>query len=197
MGARRPPDVLAAGRWELRRLRARDAPAVDAAVTASLEHLRPWMPWVADEPLPPDRRRALAGGWEAAFDAGEEFVYGAFDGPVLVGMLGLHRRLGPAGLEIGYWVHVDHLRLGIATAGAAALTTAAFGLEGIEVVEIHHDRANTVSGRVPARLGFTDGGEMAADRRAPAATGVHRVWRMARRDWPGTSPWAPWRHADA
>ena len=29
------------------------------AVTESIEHLRPWMPWIADEPVTVEQRRAL------------------------------------------------------------------------------------------------------------------------------------------
>jgi len=57
------------------------------------------------------------------------------------------------GLEIGYWVHAAHTRRGHASAAAAALTTVAFTLPGIEIVEIHHDRANLASEGVPRKLG--------------------------------------------
>jgi hypothetical protein len=35
-----------------------DAPALAAAIAASLPELRPWMPWAADEPQPVDVRAA-------------------------------------------------------------------------------------------------------------------------------------------
>ena len=70
-------------------------------------------------------------------------------------------------LEIGYWVAVDQVRQGFATLAAAGLTDAGFGLPGIERVEIHHDRANDVSGRVPSRLGFTRLREDAVEPTAP------------------------------
>jgi hypothetical protein len=44
---------------------------------------------------------------------------------------------------------------GLATAAAAALVGQAFTLEDIDRVEIVHDAANTASGGVPRRLGFT------------------------------------------
>ena len=58
-------------------------------------------------------------------------------------------------LEIGYWVHVDHLQKGYATEMARILTSAAFTVPGIERVEIHHDKANTRSGAIP-RLSASD-----------------------------------------
>lgn len=45
-------------------------------------------------------------------------------------------RIGPGGLETGYWVHQAHTRRGLATAAAAALTDAALALPGIDRVEI-------------------------------------------------------------
>jgi hypothetical protein len=46
-----------------------------------------------------------------------------------------------------------------ATDAVAALTGAAFGLPGIDRVEIYHDAANVASGRIPAQLGYARLGE--------------------------------------
>ena len=67
-------------------------------------------------------------------------------------------RIGPGGLEIGYWVHRAYTRRGLATAASAALVEQAFGLPGVDRVEIIHDELNVVSGRVPRKLGFTEVG---------------------------------------
>ncbi len=77
----------------------------------------------------------------------------------LVGSSGLHRRIGPGGLEIGYWIHPRHLRRGLATEVARQLTDRAFADPSVDRVEIHHDRANAASGGVPAKLGFELVGE--------------------------------------
>jgi RimJ/RimL family protein N-acetyltransferase len=50
-------------------------------------------------------------------------------------------------------------------------------------VEIHHDRANTRSRVVPARLGFTFEGERADDVMAPAEESIDCRWVMLRPDW--------------
>ena len=42
---------------ELRHWRAEDAEAQARAIEESLDHLRPWMPWAADEPKPRRRLR--------------------------------------------------------------------------------------------------------------------------------------------
>ena len=43
----RPPEVIEHGPVTLRRFREDDLDAVFAAVTESLDHLRPWLPWAA------------------------------------------------------------------------------------------------------------------------------------------------------
>ncbi len=179
-----PAAVATFGEPVLRTWTAADVPAMADAVTASLEHLRPWMPWVSAEPLSPQERAAIVRGWEVERLAGGDAVYGMFatDGRV-VGGCGLHRRLGPGALEIGYWVSVDCTRRGLATRAAAALTTAAFAHPGVERVEIHHDRANAASRGVPRRLGFTVVSERPEEPRAPGEEGVEVRWRVTRAEW--------------
>ena len=90
-------------------------------------------------------------------------------GDQIVGGCGLHRRVGPGGLEIGYWVHAAWTRRGLATAAVRQLAAEAFADPAIAFVEIHHDPANVASGAVAAVAGFT---RVAA---APRA-----IWRLSR-----------------
>ncbi len=99
------------------------------AVIESIEHLRPWMPWIADEPQTLDQRRALVAGWQSLWDAGDRF-YGMFVGDEAVGGCGLHARIGAGGLEIGYWVRVGRTGRGYATAASRQLTDLAFADPG-------------------------------------------------------------------
>jgi Acetyltransferase (GNAT) domain len=71
----------------------------------------------------------------------------------VVGSCGLMRRIGPGGLEIGYWLHPAYTGRGLATTAVAALMGQAFTLEDIDRVEIVHDAANTASGGVPVGWG--------------------------------------------
>lgn len=156
-----PEDVpVPPGRLAIRAWRAGDGALLGEAIMASLEHLRPWMAWIADEPLTVETREAMIERWCTERLAGGDAVYGIWriDGerPVVAGGCGLHRRAvgRPEVLEIGYWLHVDHTGCGIATEAAAALTDTAFGVPGTVEVVIHHDPANLASGAVPARLGY-------------------------------------------
>lgn len=170
-----------------------DAPALSRAIAASVEHLRPWMAWAADEPHDDLWRRQLIRGWRQEAAAGGDETFGMWLGDQVVGACGLHRRIGPGGLEIGYWVHAAFTRQGLATEAARRLRDDALARPGIDHVEIHHDRANVASGRVAAAAGFTLVGERSRSRDAPAQEGVELQWRVSGRPADGASapPAAP------
>ncbi|MCX5398935.1 GNAT family N-acetyltransferase [Streptomyces sp. NBC_00102] len=174
-----PPDVLHCDRIELRRWHADMIEGLDRAITESREHLRPWMPFAATHD------RAQGEGFlafaEKEWLAGEGYNYAILSDGVVVGSCGLHRRIGPHGLEIGYWLHHAWTGQGLATMAAAALVRAAGELPGIDHVEIHHDEANVASGAVARRLGFTEVARIVAPDRqaAPGETGVDLIWRLA------------------
>ncbi len=151
----RLPETISAPRLTLRRWVPDDALALATAITENVEHLRPWMPWIAVEPQSLPNRVALITQWQSEWERGGDVVIGAFIDGAVVGSTGLHRRRGPGVLEIGYWVHVDHIGNGYATEISDALTSASFTVAGIDRVEIHHDKANTASSKIPRRLGFT------------------------------------------
>jgi ribosomal-protein-serine acetyltransferase len=174
---------LAAKRLAIRPWQANDAPALSVAITESIDHLRPWMSWIATEPRSLADRQSMIARWEKERRAGGDMVFGMFIGAVVVGGCGLHRRLGSDGLEIGYWVHAAHVRRGYAARVAAMLTSVAFSFPEIELVEIHCDRANHASQGVPRRLGFTLVGQHTKPVQAPNETGIDDVWRVTRSDW--------------
>jgi ribosomal-protein-serine acetyltransferase len=173
----------AARRLAIRPWQLGDAAALNVAIGESLEHLRPWMPWIVMEPRSVADRESLIARWENERRAGGDIVFGLFLGTVVVGGCGLHRRLGPSGLEIGYWVHAAHLRRGYAASASATLTSVAFSFPEIELVEIHCDRANHASQGVPRKLGFTLIGQQPQPVQAPKETGMQEVWRTLRSDW--------------
>ena len=179
-----PPPSLHTDPAVLRRFRGGELPALCEAVEASLEHLRPWMPWASADPLEPSLAEFVGRSVEA-FERGEEFLYTIWDERTskLVGVAGLHPRLGPGRIESAYWVRTGWLRRGIASTAAAALTSAAFALASIDEVHIHCDEANTASAGVPARLGFRLAGIVDDDVSAPDETGRRMEWVMTRTAW--------------
>jgi RimJ/RimL family protein N-acetyltransferase len=76
-----------------------DAPLLLGSVTESLDHLRPWLPWVANEPEPLDDKVTRLRGMRASFDLGKDFIYAILDPSEtkVVGGTGLHPRVGPQG----------------------------------------------------------------------------------------------------
>src|SRR5260370_31395524 len=91
-----PPERVDAGAVILRRIRATDAGAVAAAVGASLDHLRPWMPWATPDSA--DRRSQLARVAEAdeMWESGISYIYSVVTAEqgTMVGAHGLHRPCG-------------------------------------------------------------------------------------------------------
>ncbi len=172
------PDGLLLRRW----LPA-DAEILAAAVSESLEHLRPWMPWIAQEPMPPAQRRAWLAERERDWADGGDAHLGVFLDGRPAGGIGLHRRIAPDGLEIGYWIHCAHTRRGLATSAVRLLTEAALSVPGVTHAEIHHDRANIASRGVPRALGYELVAEVPAEVQAPAESGIHCIWRIDRQGW--------------
>jgi ribosomal-protein-serine acetyltransferase len=187
-----PVRDLLAGPLVVRRYRLQDAAALVEAVTASVEHLRPWMPWIALEPQTVEQRRDFISETIAKWEAGSDMTCGMFlaESGELVGGTGLHRRRGPGVLEIGYWTHAGYLGRGYATEASRALTSAALSLDGIKAVEIHHDKANARSRRVPEKLGYELVAETPDEVTASGEAGIDLTWRMPKERWAGTPVWS-------
>jgi ribosomal-protein-serine acetyltransferase len=181
------PKEARSGSMILRCWRVLHAAVLSRLITANVDHLHPWMPWIADEPLTVAERRDLIRGWAANRLSGGDAVYGVFVDGEAVGGCGLHRRIGPSGLEIGYWISAHQARRGFATNAARILTDTAFAVSGVHTVEVHHDQANVASAAIPRRLGFELVAERPDDIEAPGEVGVDCIWRMARSTWLGVN----------
>ena len=161
-----------------------------SAIEISFTELQGWMPWATHMPSAAVELQVLASG-AMAFDADREWQYSVHEtgSGALVGGAGLHRRVGPSALEVGYWTRSDRTGRGYATAAAHALTQAAFAyVSGIDTVEIHTDAANVASAAIPAKLGFT---LARADPRSPetrGGTGTFLIWELERADDPVRMP---------
>src|SRR5690348_9299346 len=177
-GQARPDELIEHGPVTLRRYREDDADAVYAAVTESLDHLRPWMPWAAGYTR--QSAEEYLDGSIRSWEDGTEYNYAILAEGTLAGSVGLMARIGPGGLEIGYWVHRAYTRRGLATAATAALVEQAFRLPGVDRVEIVHDELNVASAAIPRKLGFTEVGRRPLDLPPPQGTGIGVVWSQTR-----------------
>src|SRR5689334_17807174 len=100
-----PPERIALDEHLLLRLAAdEDTELIAATVAESLEHLRPWMSWALPEAATLDAQRQRARERRAQAESGSEFTYLLLEGAELHGLCGLHRRVGPDAIEIGYWL---------------------------------------------------------------------------------------------
>jgi RimJ/RimL family protein N-acetyltransferase len=149
----------------------RDAEPLKAAIDSSLEHLQAWMPWAYGEPQTVEQKLELVRSFRSSFDSGESFTYGLFsaDESEVLGGSGLMPRVGPGGLEIGYWIRASATRRGIATEAVAAQTRAGFEVCQADRIEIRIDPANAASLGVPRKLGFPE--EATLRRRLPSRDG--------------------------
>lgn len=169
-----------------------DASLLAAAITASLDHLRPWMPWAHAEPEPLDDKVQRLRRFRAAFDTDQDYVYGILtpDEAEVIGGTGLHPRVGEGAREIGYWISARHVGQGYATEAAAALTRVGFEVSGVERMEIRCDPRNAQSASIPRKLGYTlDATLRARQRGADGEPRDSMVWSMLRAEY-ATSPCA-------
>jgi RimJ/RimL family protein N-acetyltransferase len=176
-----------------------DALMLQHAINASLEHLRPWMPWAREEPKGLESKVALIRLFRGQFDLGQDYVFGIFlkgasgvpgaasmtrasEPTELIGSTGLHTRLGKDAREIGYWINARHIGQGYATEAVSALMKVGFEIEGLNRIEIHCAPANLRSQRVPEKLGY----RLEATLKKEAAQEV-MIWTMTRKDYEGAA----------
>ena len=141
----------------LRGWRESDAPALSQVILENFEHLHPWMPWAGDhEQQSVEAKLKFIRTSRGEFLKGKTLGFAIFgaDERGLLGSVGLHARIGSGAREIGYWIARDHLRRGLATEAAGALTRLAFEQFRVRLVEIHCDPTNEPSSGVARRLGF-------------------------------------------
>ncbi|MFC9898017.1 GNAT family N-acetyltransferase [Nocardia sp. NPDC127579] len=172
-----PPQRIVLADLLIRRWQPEDLMARFQAITASYEHLHPWMHWLAT-PITVEQQRARSETCAASWPtADRSFDYGIFAGDgTLLGATSVHDCLGPGGLEIGYWCHVAHAGRGVVTRSVGALTRIALELADIDRVEIHCDEANHRSAAVARRLGYHLDRVEPREKRAPAESGRGMYW---------------------
>jgi RimJ/RimL family protein N-acetyltransferase len=163
-----------------------DAPELRAALDASDQHLRPWIPFMKEEPRSFEQTVEWLKMHRSNFDSNVMHRYGVFEkeGGRLVGENMLLGRVGPGGLEVGYWTHVDAGGRGYATEASSAMIRVAFEISGVKRVEIHCAPGNAPSAAIPAKLGFIH--EATLKDRAPDTEGNDHdlmIWTLFRADY--------------
>lgn len=150
----RTPYRLETERLVLRCWSPTDAPRWRALLDVSNEHLRPWIPFMKEEP----RSLPATVDWlreqRARFDRDEAHRYPVFDADERV-LLGEVCKFGSPLREIGYLLGAGHEGLGYAAEASAALVRVAFEIERARRVLIHCAVENEASAAVARRLGFT------------------------------------------
>ncbi|MFG2721349.1 GNAT family N-acetyltransferase [Streptomyces sp. NPDC048416] len=174
----RPRRIIECGDFVLRCWRGQSdfAPAL-RLIEESLDHLRPWEPWVAQHSA--KSTRDFLATSESKWARGDVYNYAIAKDGALIGMCQTYRGAQPPVRRMGYWLHPAATGQGIATRATAALVTEMFALPDVEYLEIAHDLSNTSSAAIPRRLGFTEVlREQGTPPAAPAGSGIDVVWRL-------------------
>jgi len=178
------PERVETRRLVLRPYAPGDGPALKQAIDDNLDHLKAWMPWAAAEPSPLEAIEERVGAFAANFEAGPDWPYAIFvrGETAIAGSTGIHARIGPNALEIGYWIDRRLTRRGYATEAAAAMTATAFGAPAVERVEIRCDPRNAASAAIPRRLGYRHVATLEKNTTTPVGDPRDTmVWELTRR----------------
>ncbi len=172
------PELLHTERLVLRCPRPGDGPVLNAAICASIDALKPWMPWAQTEP-PLEESEAYCRRMQAKYRLREDLPLFIFeraadrsgDGAegLFVGATGLHRiDWQVPRVEVGYWIRTGFGGRGYITEAVHALTAMAFDTLAARRVELRCDESNLASRRVAERAGFTLEGLLRHDSLTPA-----------------------------
>jgi len=166
-----------------------DARLLRASLDDNNQHLRPWIPFMKDEPRSLEQTVERLRGIRASFDLHQHYRYAVFDtgGEKLLGESILLDRVGPGAFEIGYWIDRHAVGQGYAIEATCALIRVAFEIEKVDRLEIHVEPDNAASATVPLKLGFTH--DATLPRRASNAEKKFRdlmIWSLFTEDYPAT-----------
>ena len=133
-----------------------DAPAFRALLDRNDHHLRPFIPWMCDEPQTLEQTRARLEGYAQRFHAGEDyrFAWLTMEG-TLIGELIISTRRGTDCREIGYLLDRSATGKGYALEATSMATKIAFEVNRVARTEIHCSPENRASVAIPERLGYT------------------------------------------
>jgi RimJ/RimL family protein N-acetyltransferase len=151
------PEEFTTDRLLIRKPLPGDGKAVYGAIQASLNELKPWMPWAHSNQSEQDVEANIVDSI-AKFITREDLRLHILDKVTgeFIGSSGLHRiDWAVPKFEIGYWIDTRHSGKGYITEAAEAITRFAFTELHAKRVEIRCDSTNTRSRAIPEKLGFT------------------------------------------
>ncbi|MDX1455748.1 MAG: GNAT family N-acetyltransferase, partial [Gammaproteobacteria bacterium] len=132
-----------------------DAEAFRALLDRNNDHLRPFIPWMADEPRSLEQTRERLRKDSLRFTDNDDYRYALLDrGGILIGEMILSTRSGGNSREVGYLLDKETIGRGLATEAAAMLIKAAFVHCKVDHVDLHCSPRNTASIRIAEKLGF-------------------------------------------
>ena len=150
------PDEFESERLIIRAPRPGDGPALNEAITESLENLKPWMPWAQQAPSVEESEKTVRQGvarWAKHEDLWLMLIR-KVDGR-WIGGSGLHRiDWDVPRFEIGYWVRSSEEGQGYITEAVNRITDFAFATLNAARVEIRCDTRNIRSAAVAKRCGY-------------------------------------------
>lgn len=135
-----------------------DAAGLSAAVVASLEALKPWMPW-AHNPQGIEDIEGVLRIWIANYTLRKDhlgMLIHLRETEEIIGVANVHHLdWSVPSFEIGYWLRTDMEGKGLMTEAVIGLTAFAFEHLRAERLEIRCDSRNHRSAAVALRAGYT------------------------------------------
>ncbi len=172
-------------RLMLRPFRRRDVSSLHDAVTASLEDLQPWLPWIEGYDRGVSQRfiRESVSAWaeRRAYD----FTIRTADdldrhiGNVSIWTTSQQNRIG----EVGYWIRSDEAGRGYGTEATTRVIQIGFEEMGLHKVQLRIAVGNTRSERIARRLEFTLEGTLRDEVKVGTRWLDHTVWSMLESEW--------------
>ncbi len=151
------PEEFSTERLVIRMPKPGDGKAVYDAITASIDELKPWMPFAQKAQTEEDVELNIRSSY-ISFLKREDLRLLVFlkETGELVASSGLHRiDWSVPKFEIGYWIDSRFSGKGYMTEAVEGIANFAFDELNARRIEIRCDERNTKSRAIPERLGFT------------------------------------------
>lgn len=144
-----------------------DGPALHEAVSASIDDLRPWLPWAVNAPSIEDTETNVRKGYTRFLNREDLWLLLFLKGTnICIGGSGLHRiDWDVPKFEIGYWLRTSYVGQGYMAEAVTTITDFAFNTLSAKRVEIRCDALNERSASVARRLNFSHEGTLRQEAR--------------------------------